>query len=180
MKGKFPVKAIASHNGLQATKRAYELLRKGSDTLDAAVAGVTLVENDPDDTSVGYGGLPNEEGVVELDAAVMHGPTHRAGAVASLQRIKNAAQVARLVMQRSDHVLLVGEGEACPAVVWSEEVGELVSCCVLSSSPHAASAMRRRASQMIIPEDKTTEAIPCLSTRVVPRPKRTSEEAIGH
>ena len=95
VKGKVPVKAIASHNGLQATKRADELLRKGSDTLDAAVAGVTLVENDPDDTSVGYGGLPNEDGVVELDAAVMHGPTHRAGAVASLQQIKNAAQVAQ-------------------------------------------------------------------------------------
>ena len=110
VKGKFPVKAISSHNGLQATKRAYELLRKGSDTLDAAVAGVTLVEDDPNDTTVGYGGLPNEEGVVELDAAVMHGPTHRAGAVASLQNIKHAAQVARLVMQRSDHVLLVGEG----------------------------------------------------------------------
>ena len=110
VKGTFPVKAISSHNGLEATKRAYELMNKGTDTLDAAVAGVTIVEDDPNDTSVGYGGLPNENGVVELDAAVMHGPTHRAGAVAALQNIKNAAQVARKVMKYSDHVLLIGQG----------------------------------------------------------------------
>lgn len=110
MPKKFPIKAIASHNGLEATKRAYQMLKKGSDTLDAAVAGVTLVEDDPEETTVGYGGLPNENGEVELDAAVMHGPTHQAGAVASLKNIKHAAQVAQLVMQRSDHVLLVGEG----------------------------------------------------------------------
>ncbi|MBU1299563.1 MAG: N(4)-(beta-N-acetylglucosaminyl)-L-asparaginase, partial [Bacteroidetes bacterium] len=60
--------------------------------------------------SVGYGGLPNEEGVVELDAAVMHGPSYRAGAVASLRNIKNPSKVARLVMERTDHVLMVGEG----------------------------------------------------------------------
>ncbi|MGE0760653.1 MAG: N(4)-(beta-N-acetylglucosaminyl)-L-asparaginase, partial [Pirellulaceae bacterium] len=69
-----------------------------------------IVENDPNDTCVGFGGLPNEEGEVELDAAVMHGPTLRAGAVASLRNIKNPSLVARLVMERSDHVLLVGKG----------------------------------------------------------------------
>lgn len=109
-KGEFPVKAIASHNGLQATKRAYELMIGGTDTLDAAVAGVNLVEDDPDDLTVGYGGLPNERGVVELDAAVMHGPTHRAGAVAALQNIRNPSKVAQLVLEQTDHVLLVGEG----------------------------------------------------------------------
>jgi N4-(beta-N-acetylglucosaminyl)-L-asparaginase len=109
-RGKFPVKAIASANGLKATKKAYDLMLKKTDTLEAAVAGVTIVENDPNDTSVGYGGLPNENGIVELDAAVMHGPTHLAGAVASIQNIKNPAQVAMRVMSRSDHVLLVGEG----------------------------------------------------------------------
>jgi N4-(beta-N-acetylglucosaminyl)-L-asparaginase len=109
-KGQFPVKVIASGNGLEATRRAYDLLVSGSDTLDACVAGVELVENDPNDTSVGYGGLPNEDGVVELDAAVMHGPTHRAGAVAALRHVKNPTRVARLVMQQTDHVLLVGEG----------------------------------------------------------------------
>jgi len=108
--GDFPVKAIASANGRPATQRAYAELLKGRDTLDAAVDGVSLVEQDPDDTSVGYGGLPNENGVVELDAAVMHGPTHRAGAVAALQNIKHPAQVARQVLYRSDHVLIVGRG----------------------------------------------------------------------
>ena len=110
MPGKFPLKAIASSNGLEVTRLAVERLKQGADTLEAAVAGVTLVENDPNDTSVGYGGLPNEAGVVELDAAVMHGPTHRAGAVAALQRIRNPAKVALKVLERSDHVLLVGDG----------------------------------------------------------------------
>jgi N4-(beta-N-acetylglucosaminyl)-L-asparaginase len=104
------MKSIASHNGLEATRRAYALLGQGVDTLDAVVAGVTLVEDDPTETTVGYGGLPNEAGVVELDAAVMHGPTHRAGAVAALQNVRHPTQVARLVMQQTRRVLLVGEG----------------------------------------------------------------------
>ncbi len=107
---RFPVKAISSANGLRATQRAYELLTQGADTLDAAIAGVALIEDDPNDVTVGYGGLPNEEGVVELDAAVMHGPTHRAGAVAALRNIRHPAQVAKYVLEQTDHVLLVGEG----------------------------------------------------------------------
>lgn len=101
---------IASANGLQAVTRAMALIREGADALDAVIAGVNLVEDDPNDVTVGYGGLPNEDGVVELDAAVMHGPTHRAGAVASLRNIRNPSRVARLVMERTDHVLLVGDG----------------------------------------------------------------------
>jgi N4-(beta-N-acetylglucosaminyl)-L-asparaginase len=101
---------VASGNGLRATEKAMELLRQGAEPLDAVIAGVNIVEEDPNDTSVGYGGLPNEEGVVELDASVMHGPTHNAGAVASLRNIKTPSKVARLVMERSDHALLVGEG----------------------------------------------------------------------
>jgi N4-(beta-N-acetylglucosaminyl)-L-asparaginase len=101
---------IASANGLQAITRAMALLTDGADTLDAVIAGVNIVEDDPNDMTVGYGGLPNEDGVVELDAAVMHGPTHRGGAVAALQNIRNPSKVARLVMERTDHVLLVGEG----------------------------------------------------------------------
>lgn len=101
---------IASANGLGAIQRAMTLLKQGSDPLDAVVAGVNLVEDDPNDMSVGLGGLPNEDGIVELDAAVMHGPTHKAGAVASLRNIRNPSRVALRVMQRTDHVLLVGEG----------------------------------------------------------------------
>ncbi|MBX3411919.1 MAG: N(4)-(beta-N-acetylglucosaminyl)-L-asparaginase [Pirellulales bacterium] len=108
--GEFPVKAISSANGLEATQRAYELMLEGVDPLDAAIAGVNIVEDDPNEMTVGLGGLPNENGVVELDAAVMHGPTHRAGAVASLRNIKNPSKVARLVMRETDHILLVGEG----------------------------------------------------------------------
>lgn len=108
-KGSRPI-VISSANGLRATAKAMEMIREGKDTLDAVVAGVAIVEDDPKDMSVGYGGLPNEDGVVELDASVMHGPTKRAGAVASIQRIKNPAQVAKMVMERTDHVLLVGPG----------------------------------------------------------------------
>jgi len=101
---------IASANGLAATQRAMSLIGQGADALTAVIAGVNIVEEDPNDTSVGYGGLPNEEGVVELDAAVMEGITHRAGAVAALRNIKTPSKVARLVMERTDHVLIVGEG----------------------------------------------------------------------
>lgn len=101
---------IASANGLAATEKAMELIRAGSDPLDAVVAGVNIVENDPNDQSVGYGGLPNEDGVVELDSSVMHGPSGLAGAVAALRNIKNPSCVALEVMRRTDHVLLVGAG----------------------------------------------------------------------
>ena len=101
---------ISSANGLNALQKGMDLLRSGGDTLDAAVAAVTVVEDDPNDDSVGYGGLPNEEGVVELDASVMHGPTRRAGSVASVQRIKNVSRLAKTVMERTNHVMLVGDG----------------------------------------------------------------------
>ncbi len=101
---------VSSGNGIAATAKAMEMIQKGSDSLDAVIAGVNIVENDPNDMTVGYGGLPNEEGIVELDSSVMHGPTHRAGAVASLRNIKNPSLVAKIVMERTDHVLLVGEG----------------------------------------------------------------------
>jgi N4-(beta-N-acetylglucosaminyl)-L-asparaginase len=101
---------ISSGNGREATAKAMELILQGKDALDAIIAGVNIVEDDPKDNIVGYGGLPNEEGVVELDASVMHGPTGRGGAVAALQNIKNPSKVARTVMERSDHVLIVGAG----------------------------------------------------------------------
>jgi N4-(beta-N-acetylglucosaminyl)-L-asparaginase len=101
---------VSSANGLKTVEKAMELIRAGADPLDAAIAGVAIVEADPNDRSVGYGGIPNEDGVVELDAAVMHGPTHSGGAVASLRNIMHPAAVARVVMKRSDHCLLVGKG----------------------------------------------------------------------
>jgi N4-(beta-N-acetylglucosaminyl)-L-asparaginase len=102
--------AVSSSNGLRAVNRAMELVLRGADTLDAAVEGVKIQELDPNDNSVGYGGLPNEDGVVQLDASCMHGPTRRAGAVAALEGIKTPSEVARLVLKYTDHILLVGEG----------------------------------------------------------------------
>ena len=102
--------AVSSSNGLAAVNRAMELVLGGTDTLDAAVEGVKIQELDPKDNSVGYGGLPNEDGVVQLDASCMHGPTRRAGAVAALEGIKTPSEVARLVLKYTDHILLVGEG----------------------------------------------------------------------
>src|SRR5215510_3806075 len=102
--------AISSDNGARACARAIEMLAAGQDTLDAVIAGVNINGEDPDDTSVGYGGLPNEDGVVELDACVMHGPTRRAGSVASIRGIKTPSKIAKLVMTESDHVMLAGEG----------------------------------------------------------------------
>ena len=101
---------VASGNGQNAVAEAYRMIQEGADALDAVIGGVNLVEEDPDDTSVGYGGLPNFNGIVELDSACMHGPSCRAGAVAALQGVKYPSKVARLVLQRTDHVLLIGEG----------------------------------------------------------------------
>lgn len=124
--GRRPV-AIASANGIPACNRAMELIREGKDPLDAIVAGVNIVEDDPQDHSVGYGGLPNEDGVVELDASVMHGPTHKAAAVAAIQKIKNPSSVALRVLWRTDHVLLVGDGARRFAVAHGFKEQELLT-----------------------------------------------------
>ena len=107
--GKRPI-IISSANGVHALDKGMEVLKKGGDTLDAVIAAVTVVEDDPNVDSVGYGGLPNEEGEVELDASVMHGPTHRAGSVAGVRRIKNVARLAKTVMEKTNHVMIVGDG----------------------------------------------------------------------
>ena len=104
--------AVASVNGLGAVRLAVERMAAGSGPVDAAVAGVGLVEADPDDLGVGYGGLPNEDGVVQLDAAVMDGTTMRAGAVAALENFMHPAQVALTVMRRTTRILLAGPGAA--------------------------------------------------------------------
>ena len=102
--------SIASHNGIRATQRARQLLGDGHSPLFASVEGVTLIEDDPLEHTVGYGGLPNEDGIVELDAAVMDGATHRAGAVVGLRNIRHAARVAQLVLEHTHRVMLAGEG----------------------------------------------------------------------
>jgi len=102
--------AVASANGLRAVEHAGQLVTEGVDTLDAAIEGVKIQELDPEDSSVGYGGLPNEDGVVQLDASCMHGPSRRAGAVGALEGIKTPSVVAKYVLLYTNHVFLVGEG----------------------------------------------------------------------
>lgn len=99
---------IASSNGLRGVKLAYDKITAREDTLDAIIAGVNIQELDPEDQSVGLGGLPNEEGVVQLDASCMHGPTKRAGAVGCLEDIATPSLVAKAIMDYTDHIMLVG------------------------------------------------------------------------
>jgi N4-(beta-N-acetylglucosaminyl)-L-asparaginase len=102
--------ANRNNGGINCCAKAMEIIKGGGDTLDAAIAGVNIVELDPRDSSVGYGGLPNEDGVVELDASCVHGPTRRMGAVGALRGIKTPSKIAKLVMEQTDHMFLVGEG----------------------------------------------------------------------
>ena len=115
--GPIPV-VISSGNGNTVTNggtetcvaRAYRLITEGSDVLDALIAGVNIVELDPKDSSVGYGGIPNSEGVVQLDSCCMHGPKKWAGGVACLEGVRTPSLVAKAVMETTDHHLLVGAG----------------------------------------------------------------------
>lgn len=99
---------VSSANGIRGVKVAYDKIVRGEDTLDAILAGVNIQELDPDDQSVGLGGLPNADGIVQLDASCMHGPTRRAGAVGCIEDIASPSLVAKAVMDYTDHVLLVG------------------------------------------------------------------------
>jgi N4-(beta-N-acetylglucosaminyl)-L-asparaginase len=109
---------VASSNGHRfrnggkqtAVETAFAMMVGGSDVLDALIAGVNIVELDPEDTSVGYGGLPNADGVVQLDSCCMHGPKKRAGGVASLEGVRTPSKVAQMVMDYTDHHLLVSTG----------------------------------------------------------------------
>jgi N4-(beta-N-acetylglucosaminyl)-L-asparaginase len=117
---------ITSHTnetGRNAMEAGWEILKAGGNAVDAVEKAANVIEVDPEDTSVGYGGLPNERGVVQLDASFMDGKTYSAGAVACLENIKTPASVAKLVMQRTDHVLLAGAGALEFAKAWgfSEE-----------------------------------------------------------
>lgn len=101
---------VGSENALPGMRATYEGLMAGGAPLDAAVAVCKVAEADPEDTSVGLGGIPNEEGVVQLDAACMDGRTHNSGAVAAIENILHPIEVARLVMERTDHCQIFGEG----------------------------------------------------------------------
>lgn len=119
---------IASGNGLPGVQRAYDLIAsEQTDPLDAAIEGVQIQELDPEDQSVGLGGLPDQDGVVTLDASVMHGPSRRAGSVAAMQDIATAAAVAKAVMEYTDHVMLVGEGARDFAVKMGFEPQDLLT-----------------------------------------------------
>ncbi len=107
--GKRPI-IVSAANGFPYLDEGFAILRNGGDTLDAALRVVRGPEDDPNDTSVGLGGLPNEEGVVELDSCCMHGPSRRAGSVGAVRNIKNVSLVAKAVMLHTGHVMLVGEG----------------------------------------------------------------------
>lgn len=96
--------------GMKILEPAWAALQKSGSILDAVEIGANVCELDPKDMSVGYGGLPNERGVVQLDASIMYGPTHTCGSVAALENIKKACSVARLVMERTDHMMIVGAG----------------------------------------------------------------------
>jgi len=101
---------LCANNGYNYVEAAYAFLKGGGDTLEAGVRVVKGPEDDPNDDSVGLGGLPNEDGVVELDACCMHGPTRRAGSVGGVRNIKNVSMAAKAVMEHTGHVMLVGEG----------------------------------------------------------------------
>ncbi len=116
-RGVAPV-VIASANGNRfknggprtAVEEAFLRMTRGEDVLDAVIAGVNVVELDPEDDSVGYGGLPNADGVVQLDSSVMHGPRKRAAGVACLEGVRTPSRVAKAVLENTGHVLLVGKG----------------------------------------------------------------------
>src|SRR5258708_5235782 len=101
---------ICAANGDNHIDAGYQRLTEGGDAVEGAISGVSGPENDPNDDSVGLGGLPNEECVVELDACCMHGPTRRAGSVGGVHDIKNVASLAKTVMEHTGHVMLVGDG----------------------------------------------------------------------
>ena len=95
---------------LNCVEKAFEMITSGADVLDAVIAGVNIVELDPEESGVGYGGLPNEDGVVQLDSCCMHGPKKRAGGVAAIEGVRTPSLVAKAVMEYTDHHLLVGQG----------------------------------------------------------------------
>ena len=152
-------------------KKAYDMIVAGADPLDAAIAGVNIVELDPNDMSVGLGGLPNEDGIVQLDASCMHGPTKRAGAVGCLEDIATPSLVAKAVMERTDHIFLVGAG----AKKFALEMGFKEQNLLTDKSREAwlkwKSRLNPNDSWLNIPEDSAPPRRP----RVTPAPHGDDE-----
>ena len=113
--------------GKKVLASGWDILSKNGSLLDAVEKSANITELDPEDTSVGYGGLPNERGVVQLDASIMYGPTHNCGSVAALEGIKTPCSVARLVMERTDHIHIVGKGAQDFAVAHGFKVENLLT-----------------------------------------------------
>ena len=113
--------------GPKVNQPGYDILSQGGSLLDAVEKSANVVELDPTDMSVGYGGLPNERGVVQLDSSIMHGPTHNCGSVAAIEGIKTPCSVARLVMERTDHMMIVGKGAQEFAVAHGFKVENLLT-----------------------------------------------------
>jgi len=128
--GRIAPMIMTSHSndaGRAAMEAGWEILSAGGSALDAVEKGANIIEVDPTDTSVGYGGLPNEEGVVQLDSSIMDGATYNAGSVAAIEGIKTPCSVARLVMERTDHVMIVGEYAQRFAVDFGFKVEDLMT-----------------------------------------------------
>jgi N4-(beta-N-acetylglucosaminyl)-L-asparaginase len=158
-------------------KKAYDMVASGADPLDAVIAGVNMVELDPNDMSVGLGGLPNEDGVVQLDASCMHGPTKRAGAVGCLEDIATPSLVAKAVMDHTDHIFLVGAG----AKKFALQMGFKEQNLLTDKSREAWLKWKSR----LNPNDNwldTPDSTPPRRPRVTPTPQHGSSEDVddGH
>src|SRR5881394_32971 len=162
--------AIASANGLRAVQKAFDMLMQGADTLDSVVEGVKIQELDPTDDSVGYGGLPNAEGVVQLDASCMHGPTKRAGAVGALEDIATPSLVAKAVMDHTDHIFLVGAGAKKFALQMGFKEQNLLTDKSREAWLKWKSHLNSGDSWLDVPHD----TLPSRRPHAVPTPKRDS------
>ncbi len=123
----FIVTSHSNEAGAAGGDAGWEMLAAEGSALDAVERATNIIEEDPEDTSVGYGGLPNEMGVVQLDASIMDGKTYSAGSVSALENIKHPCSVARLVMERTDHVMLVGHFALDFAKSWGFEEENLLT-----------------------------------------------------
>jgi isoaspartyl peptidase/L-asparaginase-like protein (Ntn-hydrolase superfamily) len=149
--------------GQTAVKTAMELLQKGDPALDAAIAGAQAVEDDPNVRSVGFAGLPNSIGTVQLDACVMDGATLNCGAVAALENVRHPAAVARRVMEKTPHVLLVGDGAQRFAVQQGFPLEHLLT--PESLADWLRGLPRRQRANPRNPEDHDTVTVLCLDQK---------------